>query len=144
MTRKEFARRLRKQFRRQHGYINPLPEDAVELLDGVEARFGFALPPIVRFVYQYAGEDFVSPEWSAEKYLEFRADPKWPQRMVPLAEEGCGIWLCVDCSQKQAPVMMYRGDYTTEESDDPVFEHEASSFAEWLRKDLPADDDHFV
>jgi hypothetical protein len=33
MTRKEFARALRKHFRRQHGYLNPLPEDADERLD---------------------------------------------------------------------------------------------------------------
>lgn len=28
MNRKEFALALRKSFRRQYGYINPLPEDA--------------------------------------------------------------------------------------------------------------------
>jgi hypothetical protein len=62
MTRKEFARALRQSFRRQYGYINPLPEDADERLDAVEARLGFALPPSVRFIFKHAGEDFVNPE----------------------------------------------------------------------------------
>ena len=73
MTRKEFAQALLKSFRRQYGYLNPLPEDADDRLNAVEARLGFALPPMVRFVYKHAGEDFVNPEWSADEYLSRRA-----------------------------------------------------------------------
>jgi len=53
--------------------------------------------------------------------------------MVPLALEGCGIWLCLDCSHKTAPVVRWRGDYAFEGADDLVFEHESPSFAVWLQ-----------
>src|SRR5262245_25468285 len=98
MTRKQFARLLRQNFRRRYGYLNPLPEDADQRLDAVEARLDFALPTMVRFIYKHAGEDFVTPEWSAEEYLKWRKNPAWPERIVPLAEDGCGIWYCLDCS----------------------------------------------
>jgi hypothetical protein len=57
--------------------------------------------------------------------------------MVPLAEEGCGMWLCPDCSHKAAPVVRWRGDYAFEGTNDLVFEDESASFAEWLRPRLP-------
>lgn len=137
MTRNEFVRALRKHFRRQHGYLNSLPEDADERLDAVEASLWFALPPVARFVYKYAGEDFISPEWSAKQYRRWCSDPKWPRRLVPLVEEGCGIWLCLDCSRRRVPVLKWRGDYATEGTDDLHFEHQSPSFVEWLRRQLP-------
>ena len=137
MTRREFARALRKSFLRRHGHLAPLPEDADGRLGAVEARLGFALPPVVRFAYKHAGEDFVDPEWSAGEYLRWR-EGGWPERVLPLAEEGCGVWLCVDCSHKLAPVLRWRGDLAPE-GNDAAFEHESASFAEWLRGLLARD-----
>jgi hypothetical protein len=134
MTRKEFARSLRRQFRQEFGFINPLPEDADELLDSVEAQLGFTLPPIVRFIYKYAGEDFVNPEWSAQEYLKWNRDGKWPDRLLPLVEAGCGLWLCLDCTQKQVPVVMWRGDYAAGGVNDLIFEPESPSYVDWLRE----------
>jgi hypothetical protein len=134
MTRNEFARKLRKALHRKYGHVNPLPEEAGGDLEDAEARLGFPLPGIVRFIYKKAGVDFFSPEWSAKTYLEMRSEPKWPERMVPIADEGCGIWLCLDCSRKQAPVLHFRGD---ELPGDLVFEHAAPSFVEYLRGELP-------
>lgn len=129
MTPSQFARLLRKRFRRRYGYINRLPEDTQARLEAVERRLGFGLPPVVRFIFEHAGEDFINPEWSAEHYGKWRNDPAWPERMVPLVEDGCGIWLCLDCSQKQAPVLKWRGDEATDESEELVFEHESPSFS---------------
>jgi len=55
MTRKEFVRKLRNSARRADGYVNPLLEDADRELDAAEKQLGFALPPIVRFIYEHAG-----------------------------------------------------------------------------------------
>jgi hypothetical protein len=137
MTRKEFARSLRKWFRQQNGYVNPLPEDADHTLDAVEAKLGFQLPRMVRFVFKHIGEDFINPEWSADEYAKLRDDGEWPERMLPLTEEGCGIWLCLDCSHTVAPVIRWRGDYANEGEDELVFEHASPSFAEFLRSQLP-------
>ena len=144
MTRKEFAKKLRRQFRRVNGYINPLPDDAKERLKTAESGLGFAWPGVVRFVFKHAGEDSVNPEWSAEKYVAFCRDAEWPEKMVPLVEEGCGIWLCLDCSRKQAPVFRYRGDLWTKESPELVFEAETPTFVEWLRGQLPRADEGYA
>ena len=92
---------MRRNFHRTCGYLNRLPEETDEELDGLEVKLGFALPRIVRFVYKQAGEDFITPRWSVETCLKWQTELKWPEKMVPLAEEGCGNWLCLDCSRKQ-------------------------------------------
>lgn len=167
MTRREFAKKLRQRFRRMNGYVNPLPEDADDRLALAESTLGFALPAIVCSVFRYAGEDFINPEWSVEKYLSWRRDPRrgirehrdgqpenrciiaepvigrrpvWPVYLMPIAEEGCGIWICVDCSRKQAPVISYRGDYMTGDTMELPLEHVSPSYVEWLRNRIPRDD----
>jgi hypothetical protein len=88
--------------------------------------------------------DFVDPRAASEEYAKWRADdPVWPERMVPLAEKGCGIWTCLDCSQKPAPVVRFRGDVDpgTDREAPPVFEEVAPSLVEWLRADFLRDAD---
>ena len=134
MTPKEFARRLRRELRRSSGHVNPLPEDADEQLAVAEREIGFRLPPVLRFIFKHAGQDFFSPEWSVEHYAKLRQEPVWPDKLLPLAEEGCGIWLCLDCSRKAAPVIRWRGDLESENhTGPPNLEHVAPSFVEWLR-----------
>ncbi|WP_439632231.1 SMI1/KNR4 family protein [Gemmata sp.] len=141
MTRKEFARALRKQFRRRRGHLNPLPEDAEERLDAVEHRLGFTLPADVRFIFTHAGEDFIAPEESVEQNVRLRDDPQWPERMLVFAEEGCGIWLCIDCNHEAAPVLRWRGDYIKDAADPPIFEHVSPSFLDWLAGEWELDGD---
>ena len=59
MTRREFARLLRKVHRAQLGEILPLPEEPEEVLDEAEEELGFDLPESARYVFTLAGPDFV-------------------------------------------------------------------------------------
>lgn len=139
MTRKEFVRRLRQTAKRANGYINPLPEEPDSELDAAERKLGFALPPILRYIYKHAGEDFFSLSYSVEQYLKWlpASEPKaansWPEKLLPLSDEGDSIWLCLDCKHRSVPVLRYRGDFGPDSPDEECFEHVSPSFVEYLR-----------
>src|SRR5262249_50287922 len=52
-----------------------------------------------------------SLESGYQRLLEFdQENPvwRWPKRLLPLANYGCGMWSCVDCAYAQLP--MFRWD----------------------------------
>jgi hypothetical protein len=41
-----------------------------------------------------------------------RPDPKdpawrWPQKLIPACELGCGMYMCVDCNEPQAAIIQF-------------------------------------
>jgi hypothetical protein len=32
---------------------------------------------------------------------------RWPRRLLPLANYGCGMWSCVDCEYKKLPMFLW-------------------------------------
>ena len=140
MTRREFARLLRRSHHRRYGSVTPLPRDPDAQLARAEAALGFALPPIVRTIFEHAGADFVDLDWPVARYRAWAAEPGWPPGLLPYLEEGCGDYLCLDCSREHAPVLRWRGGDSDEaEPDRLIFERVASSFVAYLRGRLPKD-----
>ncbi len=32
---------------------------------------------------------------------------RWPKRLLPLANYGCGMWSCVDCEYQKLPMLLW-------------------------------------
>ena len=32
---------------------------------------------------------------------------RWPKRLLPLANYGCGMWSCVDCAYQKLPMILW-------------------------------------
>lgn len=102
----------------------PLSEAA---LGEAEVRLGFALPPLLRELYQHVGngrfgpghgllslDDLGDGELSAVNlYLgmhqEDPAQPlwKWPTGLLAFCDWGCNIYSCVDCINPPNAVLTY-------------------------------------
>jgi hypothetical protein len=35
---------------------------------------------------------------------------RWPERLLPLANYGCGMWSCVDCEYRTLPMILWDSD----------------------------------
>ena len=140
MTRREFARLLRKAHRTQFGELLPLPEQADEVIEEAEAELGFALPDAARYVFTLAGPDFVDLPFAIGEYLgRSKADgPRWPDRMLPIKDLGTDCWVCLDCKPKNGPVYLFR-DHAGETDGPDEFEQVAPTLVEYLRAFLDAE-----
>jgi SMI1 / KNR4 family (SUKH-1) len=145
MTRREFARLLRKVHRARFGELLPLPEQADEVIEEAEAELGFALPEAARYVFALAGPDFVDLPFAIGEYLGRSKtgapnanDTCWPGMMLPIKDLGTDCWVCLDCKPKNGPVYLFRdgeGDV-----DWPAkFEMVAPTLVEYLRAFLDAE-----
>ena len=145
MTRREFARLLRKVHRAQLGEILPLPEEPDELIEEAEGELGFGLPEAAGYVFTLAGPDFVDLPFAVSQYLDRRraeAKPKddywWPERILPIKDLGADCWVCLDCKPKNGPVYIFRDDEGETNWPDK-FEQIAPTLIEYLRAFLDAE-----
>ncbi len=106
-----------------------------EMIAGAEAELGFPLPRLLRLVYRFVGNGGFGPGHGlvgvggAEPHTsthdsvvdlyerEVGADPddrgsrdRWPKRMPPVSDYGCGSLACVDCARPAAPVYAFGCD----------------------------------
>ncbi len=146
MTRREFARLLRKVHRAQLGEILPLPEEPDELIEEAEGELGFALPEAARYVFTLAGPDFVDLPFGVAEYLgrcrraatRPSKDTGWRDKMLPIKDLGSDCWVCLDCKPKNGPVYLFRED-EGETTWPDKFEQIAPTLIEYLRAFLDAE-----
>lgn len=60
-------------------------------------------------------------------YKQFR-DDEWPERLVPLADMGCGDWWCLDCRSDDGPIVVM-----LEQREPPAFGNTGLTLRSWLR-----------
>src|SRR4051794_12049229 len=92
------------------------PPASAKTLEVAERAIGFTLPELLRAIYLEVGNGGFGPEYGIvgmkggpklDGYtLETRyqnvtlekenAVWRWPERLLPLANYGCGVWSCVD------------------------------------------------
>jgi hypothetical protein len=105
----------------------PVPPAATRILRVAERALGFHLPDLLRAIYLDVGNGGFGPaygivgmkggfkldECSLEScYTRMVALEKdnsvwrWPKRLLPLANYGCGVWSCVDCEYKRLPMIL--------------------------------------
>jgi hypothetical protein len=86
----------------------------------VERAIGFRLPALLRAIYLKVGNGgfgrvygIVGTGSLKSCYREMlklekeNAVWRWPQRLLPLANYGCGMWSCVDCEYERLPMILW-------------------------------------
>jgi len=113
------------------GHIHPRKSIApatTEELQVAERAIGFKLPGLLSAIYLEVGNGGFGPEYGilgtnggAEldgctletcylnrvKLEKQNAVWRWPKRLLPLANYGCGMWSCVDCEYRTLPMMLW-------------------------------------
>jgi hypothetical protein len=151
----------------------PIPPVATRDLRVAERALGFQLPDLLRAIYREVGNGGFGPSYGIVGTKEgFKLDKcslescyqgmleleqqnsvwRWPQRLLPLANYGCGMWSCVDCDYKRHPMILWGPTNLNAGLDgadarlnwEHVFWGEAQSFRTWLEcwlaeKEVPAE-----
>lgn len=112
-----------------HGHptrrVGPVTRKDLEM---AERALGFPLPELLRAMYRKVGNGGFGPGYgilgtrggytldgcSLEScyqgmfcFEQENAAWHWPERLVPLANYGCGMWSCVDCQYKRLPMILW-------------------------------------
>jgi hypothetical protein len=117
--------------RTTHGQIHPrkpIPPAATKALQVAEPALGFQLPDLLRAIYLNVGNGGFGPEYGIigtkggfklekcslescyQRMLQLKKENpvwRWPERLLPLANYGCGMWSCVDCEYKKLPMILW-------------------------------------
>ncbi|HYG74043.1 MAG TPA: SMI1/KNR4 family protein [Planctomycetota bacterium] len=93
-----------------------------------ERTLGFTLPNAVRDIFLKVGNGGFGPEYGIvgikggakldgctletcyakmRKLEKENAVWRWPERLLPLANYGCGMWACVDCEYQRLPMILW-------------------------------------
>jgi hypothetical protein len=112
---------------RQAG-LTPRPPISGVALAAAEQAIGFRLPELVRALYLDVGNGGFGPAHGLVGVLERpNADGdtlqtcyarllglqtensvwRWPTRLLPLADYGCGMWSCVDCETTDLAMILW-------------------------------------
>jgi hypothetical protein len=93
-----------------------------------ERAIGFKLPELLRAIYLKVGNGGFGPEYGIvgtkggakldgctletcyQGMLNLEKENavwRWPTRLLPLANYGCGMWSCVDCDYHKLPMILW-------------------------------------
>ncbi len=124
----DLLKRLRESVAKAH------PRATAELIAAAEDELGFHLPALLRAVYRFVGnggfgpghglvgvpgtEPYLSTEDSIVDLYEREmcgnrdGEPadRWPAKLVPICDYGCGSCACVDCSRPAGRVLRFDCD----------------------------------
>lgn len=122
---------------RGHGRTRPAPLGSGEIARA-EGILGFALPPLLAELYTRIGDGGFGPEQgllplrqTVRTYEARRGSGwRWPEGVLPIADFGCGMYVCVDCRSETAQVLLF--DPNPGEPD-LAWSIDTQSLAGWLR-----------
>ncbi len=113
------------------GGIHPrkaIPPVPGRRLQAAESAIGFKFPELVRAMYLSVGNGGFGPEYGIvgtkggakldgctletcyRDVMKLKKDNsvwRWPERLLPLANYGCGMWSCVDCEYQRFPMILW-------------------------------------
>ncbi len=106
----------------------PIPPATNKEVRAAERAIGWELPELLREIYLKVANGGLGPEYgivgmvtgfkldgcSLEScYQEMREHEqqnpvwRWPEGLLPVANYGCGMWSCVDCTYKRLPMFLW-------------------------------------
>jgi len=106
----------------------PVPIVADKALQATERAIGFKLPELLRAIYLEVGNGGFGPEYGIigtkggaklrgftletcyQDMMKLKKEDsgwRWPKRLLPLADYGCGMWSCVDCDYQKLPMILW-------------------------------------
>ncbi|WP_242882157.1 SMI1/KNR4 family protein [Actinomadura litoris] len=115
-----------------------------EQVNEAEAVLGFALPPLLARLYREVGNGGFGPDYRflplvgsegrtvVSAYREEQTPGQWPTGVLPVLDWGCGMYAAVDCTDAEAPVLLFEPNAVTEDWSDAWFQ-DAEGLADWLR-----------
>jgi hypothetical protein len=104
------------------------PPVAAQALQIAERAIGFQLPNLLRAVFLEVGNGGFGPEYgivgtkggakldgctletcyqNMVKLENENSVWRWPKRLLPLSNYGCGMWSCVDCEYQKLPMILW-------------------------------------
>lgn len=138
------------------------PRATAQMVGEAEAELGFRLPALLRATYRVVGnggfgpgqgligvpgtEPYTSGEQSVldlyDREIRGNRDAeamgdRWPAKLLPFCDFGCGSFACVDCSRPSAKVLRFDCDvYLGMEQPcrRKALQRENSSLAEWFEE----------
>jgi hypothetical protein len=136
-----------------------LPEQIAE----AESALGFELPPLLKELYLRVGNGGYGPGYGLLGVAEGASDEngetvvdlyfglsqpdpedpnwRWPSRLLPVANLGCAMYACLDCTTPDAPLVWFEPNAHSEDGPwDDCFIPLASSMEAWLRSWLAGED----
>jgi hypothetical protein len=97
-------------------------------IEVAEQEIGFEFPELLHAIYSQVGNGGFGPaygivgfKWGQsldgytleschrkmEKLERTNTVWRWPKRLLPLANYGCGMWSCVDCEYQRFPLVLW-------------------------------------
>ena len=138
------------------------PRATAEMLAAAEQELGFRLPRLLRAVYRFVGnggfgpgcglvgvggtEPYTSTQESVvdlydrevrDSWAVERRGDRWPEKVLPFCDYGCGSFACVDCSRRSARVLRFDCDAylrMAEPCRRKALRLEGRSLAEWFEE----------
>jgi hypothetical protein len=101
---------------------------APQRLQAAERVIGLKLPELLRAIYRKVGNGGFGPAYGIvgikggakldgytletcyEHMLKLENENalwRWPKHLVPVANYGCGMWSCVDCTYRKLPMVLW-------------------------------------
>jgi hypothetical protein len=139
----------------------PIPPVAAKDLRAAERAIGFRLPELLCAIYLQVANGGFGPEYGIvgtkggfkldkcslesryRQMLQLEKENsvwRWPERLLPVANYGCGMWSCVDCEYKKLPMILWDPNILDSELEGAdarlnwanAFWHQAPSLRLWL------------
>ncbi|MEU8804331.1 SMI1/KNR4 family protein [Spirillospora sp. NPDC048819] len=108
-----------------------------------ETLLGFSVPPLLSRLYQEVGNGGFGPDYqllqliapegrtAVSTYHAERTPRRWPEGVLPILDWGCAMYAAVDCTDPQAPVLLFEPNAVDDDWSNAWFE-DAVSLSDWL------------
>jgi SMI1 / KNR4 family (SUKH-1) len=121
-----------------------LPCATAEQVEEAEAALGFPLPSLLSRLYQEVGNGGFGPEYqllpligaegrtAVSAYQAEHARDRWPTGVLPVLDWGCAMYAAVDCTDVQAPILLFEPNAVEDDWSNAWFQ-DADSLSDWLQ-----------
>ncbi|RKS76041.1 SMI1/KNR4 family protein SUKH-1 [Actinomadura pelletieri DSM 43383] len=116
-----------------------------EEIEEAETLLGFSLPPLLARLYQEVGNGGFGPDsqllpliaaegpTAVSTYHAEQKPHRWPSGVLPILDWGCAMYAAVDCTDPQAPVLLFEPNVVAGGNWSDAWFQDADTLSDWLR-----------